>query len=177
MKPYLLLAPLLLLSPRAAPASPVLDRIVAVVDTQPIFLSEVRAREKAPAEERQRLAPPPSRGANEHERESLLEAMIEALLVRQDAARRGISVTDEELRQAIEARASANGTSLDGLYGAMKAAGWTRERFDAHVRYELLARKWILSRAKALGSDGDEAFVRKELAALRARSYVEVRSP
>jgi peptidyl-prolyl cis-trans isomerase SurA len=111
------------------------EGVVAVVDGEPLLWSELRTRlrphlARAQPQERQRVY-----------RESLgpeLDALIDAKLVEQEARRRSIEVSKEEIARSLAAIADQNGGSLAQLLGEIEKIGWTRAIYEAEIGSQLL---------------------------------------
>ena len=119
--PRRLLAPAAVLAACLAisPAHAVLiERIVAVVGEQPILLSELRARAKPFLLQIQQKVPP---GAQQAAAESqlfkdLIQKVVDDELVAQAADKAKISVTSEELQNALRNLAQNEGVTVSELY-------------------------------------------------------------
>jgi peptidyl-prolyl cis-trans isomerase SurA len=110
----------------------VIERVVAVVDDDPIFLSDVR-REAAPFLARATSLPTGERRvAISAIYDRALEALIDRRLTERRAAAEGIEVTEADLDRAMDEVVRSTGPSL----GAWSASSWAPVREE--VRRELL---------------------------------------
>ncbi len=118
-----LLLPAVLFCAFAARAE-IKERIAAVVNGQPITLSEVSSRVGPELTRLQQKPPGPTRDA---ERADLLhrglEQLIDEKLVEGEAGSLGLDVTEEELQKQIEALAKQNGLDTSGFREALAQQG------------------------------------------------------
>lgn len=127
----------------------VIERVVAVVNDDAIFLSELRRRagpflERAMAEPSQaaRMA------AIEQLYQQLLERMIQEELFIQAADRMQVSVTRAEVDRAIGNVQRQSGLSDADFWEAVRAQGFTTEQYRSDVRRQLLRLKVLNNRAR-----------------------------
>lgn len=124
-----------------------LDGIAAVVEDQIITLSEYQERLE---EARRRVAAQNLPLPEAEVRRQVLEQMALELLQLREAQRRGITVDDITLDNALRGIAADNGTTLDGLRRKVEAEGQDWAEFREAVRRDLLRqrlrRQVILSR-------------------------------
>src|SRR5262245_56552535 len=108
--------------PRPAEAI-VVERIVAVVGDDPILLSELRARAKPfLIQIQQRVRPGAEQAAAESEVfKDMLAKMIDEKLEAQAAVRAGVSVTNEEIDNALRNIAANQSMSVAELLKAARA--------------------------------------------------------
>lgn len=155
------------------------DGIVAVVDGEPLLWSELRARLR-----------PLLSGANPEERSKVyresvgpqLEELIDAKLVAQEARRRSLEVSKDEIARSLDAVAAQNGWSVAQLIGEIEKIGWTRGVYEAEIGAQLLRFK-VLSAYRV--SDHPELILahpedmqkleRALLRDLRGRAVIETR--
>ncbi|MGI8587644.1 MAG: redoxin domain-containing protein [Chloroflexia bacterium] len=110
----------------------------------------------------------PSRGA-------ILDSLIQERMQAQDAARAGVSVSDDEIAQFVQSRVEANGKSVSDLDTALKGYGLTRADFYADQKPFLLINKYVGEKVVA-GATSDNERQQKQndwLAALQNTSKVE----
>lgn len=127
----------------------VVERVVAVVNEDAVFLSELRRRAlpflaaamQAPSEE-ERVA------FLEQLYSELLDRLIEERLVEQAAARLSLRVTRADVDEAIRNVAESNGFSLADFWDAVRQQGMTEAQYRADVRRQLLRLKVINQRAR-----------------------------
>lgn len=137
----LVCAAAMLLGPAAVAATDepdvqTLDRIVAVVAEDVILASELEteiARVRARLE-REGQSPP----APDVLRERVLEELVLERIQLQRAARRGISVDDEAVNEALRNMAADRDTDLDGLRQQMEAQGVPFDTLRRDVRTQLI---------------------------------------
>lgn len=162
------LVPLLLLASPVAHAQAVqVDRIVATIGTRAITRSELDARVK-----KLKAA-----------REAALEAMIDETLIAQDATKRGITVSDEEVERAITMVIEQNKLSREDFLKALGEQHYTLDEYRTAIGLQLLELRWLnthtASREKPASADELAAWMagekKKALDALRAKAAVEVR--
>ena len=112
-----------------------LDRIVAVVDDQPILLSEAR--------ERARSLPTRPGEAEARMLGQVVDALIEEALVRREAKERAIEVTDEEVERAVAAVAESNALTRDQVYAEAAKSGLDGTAYRSQLRNQLLEHKML----------------------------------
>ncbi len=172
----LLLAVLLTAAPAAADGPVLLDRIAARVDERVILRSDVLARAR-PA-----LVREPGADAKAVYRETL-ERMIDEVLVQKDAARKHLTVTDDEVHRALDAVLSMNKIGRIVLDTELARLGITYDDYLSELRQQLLQAKWmqLAPRASELPRDPDkyaralDAQRKQMLDKLRQNAYVDVR--
>ncbi|MDZ7641038.1 MAG: SurA N-terminal domain-containing protein [Desulfurivibrio sp.] len=127
--------------------SRVMDRIVAEVNGEIITMSELEREisDVAPELRRQKES-----GADEQEREEarqeVLSGMIDRLLIRQEAERLGIRVSEEEVERAIEQILADNQLSREELVAEIERrqgsmAGYRQELRDQILQSRLINRE------------------------------------
>jgi peptidyl-prolyl cis-trans isomerase SurA len=110
----------------------VVECVVAFVDDEPIFLSELRERAE-------RISPdgPDSPAAPRLYRD-LLERLVDERLIAREAERLGVEVSPEQLAEAIEQVRAQNGLDEAGLDEAIADQGFTPAAYEEEVRRQLL---------------------------------------
>lgn len=170
----------------AGAAPRLLERIIAVVDDKPIFLSELRARARPVLA---KLAGDEKRALTEGEvaaaERELLDRIIDERIFAVDPDTRFLEVTTVDVDDAVLAMAKDGKTTPDALYASAAGLGLDRAAFREEIRRQLLDVKWTIAvlrprvRLPATDSAGfTEALAAeraKERARLRSRHYVEVR--
>jgi peptidyl-prolyl cis-trans isomerase SurA len=153
--------------------SRLIDRVVAVVEGEPILASELRARaapqERALANVRMpewRLAP-----LRRKLWRDVLERLVEERLVALEARRRGIEVAEEEIDQALARIAASNALTPEQLKATVSASGWTVGDYRRELGAQLL--RWKLLRPQ--GKQPWEKELRRWIAQLRRQAHVELR--
>jgi peptidyl-prolyl cis-trans isomerase SurA len=177
---------LALVVPPAGAAPRLVERIVAVVNDAPILRSELRAR-AAPHQAKLDLAEKDAAKRAKLRAEltrTVLARMIDERLEQAEAARRGLSVTEEDLARAMAMIAASQKVTLEQLEQAVRDSGLSVEAYRAEVAHQILEGKLIRVYA------GDrlprnvpeqqlmEAIAREQaklVEELRAGAYVDVR--
>jgi peptidyl-prolyl cis-trans isomerase SurA len=173
---------LVLVSPEAR-ASSVLDRVVAVVDDQPLFLSELRERAKPHLHRIDSLKPDAAkRAAMESEMfRDLLNRMIDEQLVARAAKAMHLTVTSEEIDQGIDHLAKANNMTREQILGEAARLGMKEPEYKKEIARQVLEGKWLMLKTDRTGIKQEELAARLEaerkrlLAGLREKSAIEVR--
>ncbi len=173
------------LAPLRVARAELLDRVVAVLDEEAIFLSEVETRA------RPFLAEIPQ-GGGEAERARMrqrviretLDRMIDDSLIRHAATRLHLTVTDDDVDQFIERIARERGATTEQLYAALEHEGISRAEYRGHMETEVRRLKVLQLRVRGriniTESDLQEAyrrFVRESAGAAAIRAahvYVSV---
>jgi len=117
----------------AQDTSAFMDRVLVIVNEDVITQSEFDYRMETVAREFSAENPPPANLA-----EQLLDSMISDRMQVQEANRRGIGVSEEELDAAIERFASQQNASLDQLKSTLEAEGQPFFKFRESVRDTLV---------------------------------------
>ena len=128
----------------------VIERVVATVNDDAIFLSELRRR-AAPFLE-QVVA-----GADENERKSrigrlyeqLLKELVDDQLIEQTARKMNVTVSSSEVEQAIENVRKQNSLDEARFWEAVKGQGFTEKQYRADVRKQLLRLKVTNQRVRS----------------------------
>jgi peptidyl-prolyl cis-trans isomerase SurA len=128
----------------------VIERVVAVVNDDAIFLSELRRR-AAPFLE-QVLS-----GAAEGERQAridklydqFLRELVDEQLIEQAARKMNIAVSSSEVDQAIENVRAQNNLTAEKFWEAVKGQGFTEKQYRADVRKQLLRLKVTNQRVRS----------------------------
>lgn len=127
----------------AANADPVLvERVVARVDGQPIYLSEIRARSKlalAPLRPAERAA------AFRRTHRALLDQRIERGILLARAAREHVEVTPDEVTEALVTIARENHTDLDGLLAEATRSGFDARAYRKEIAEQLIEQRLVLA--------------------------------
>jgi peptidyl-prolyl cis-trans isomerase SurA len=124
-------------TPRAK--AEVVDRIVAVIEDDAIFLSDVERRLR-PFE--RQLSQVPDARVRAERREQLyretLEKMIDDALIRRAATRLQVNVTPSDVDRMIAGLAQQHGGSVQDIYNAIEAEGVTRAEYRTMMEAEVL---------------------------------------
>lgn len=127
---------LLILADIPAVSAQTLDRIVAVVEDDVILERELNTEAAAIAQKLQNnnVTVPPEYVL----RKQVLERMIVDKLQRQLAARSGIQVSDEMLRNSVADIASRNNMSVDAFKQELARQGMDYKGFEENLRNEII---------------------------------------
>ena len=120
----------------------VVERVVATVDNEAIFLSDLRKRAVP-------FLPQVAEARTETERmarlkdlyEELLNVLVDEQLIRQLANSSGIRVTDADLDNAIENLRLQNNMTEEQFQQALDAQGFTQAQYRRDLRRQLLRLK------------------------------------
>lgn len=127
----------------------VVDRVVAVVNDEAIFLSELRRR-ATPFYARLMSAPVHARqDALRALYSQLLDQLIDEELIEQNARDQEIRVRSVDVRRAIENVRQQAGLSEDEFWEAVQAQGYTESQYRSDVRRQLLRLRVINQRVRA----------------------------
>jgi peptidyl-prolyl cis-trans isomerase SurA len=140
-----LLSLLLSVPARAAEKDPgeVIERIVAIVNTEPLLLSELRTR-AAPFLARVMQAPEMQRMTLMQQLYGeLLTQLIDERLLEQEARKLSISVLSSDVDRAIENVQRQNNMKDAEFWEAVSAQGFARDQYKSDVRRQLLRLKVI----------------------------------
>jgi peptidyl-prolyl cis-trans isomerase SurA len=146
MRRWLLLSLLFLAVPASARVT---DGVAAVVDGYVITRSEVS---ELVALKRRMGAP-----SGDEEIAKALDALIENALVKREADRLGISVTDEDVEKAVADIRSRNGLTPEAFQAALAAQGMNYTAYLERVRNEIRRVKLAQQVLRARMKVGDEA--------------------
>ncbi len=121
----------------------VVERIVTLVDEEPIFLSELRRR-AIPFYPRLLAAPLGQREALlEQLYRQILERLIDEKLIAQEARRMKLRVSSDEVRDAIERVRRQSGLSEEAFWATLRDSGLREQDYRAEVRRQVLRLKVI----------------------------------
>lgn len=145
----LLTAVLVLAAHRPVADAEVVERVVATINDDAIFLSELRRR-AAPFLERIMSAPSQAQQMAAIERlySELLERMIQEELFIQAADRMQVSVTRAEVDRAIANVQRQSQLPDDQFWQAVRGQGFSPEQYRSDVRRQLLRLKVLNNRAR-----------------------------
>jgi len=135
--------------PATASSAEVVERIVAVVNDEIVLLSELRDRMMPFLARVRTLQTQEERQAAmvQLERE-MLTAMVDELLITQQARRSNVTVSGEEVERAIQNVIRANGMTRDQFIRALASQGMTFTQYQGDVRRQLLALKVLNARVR-----------------------------
>jgi peptidyl-prolyl cis-trans isomerase SurA len=153
----------LLLALAAAGAAPVarptparadiVDRVVAVIEDDAIFLSEIERRTRPFERELSRIDNPRERAQRREQlyRETL-ERMVDDALIRRAATRAHITASEADVDRMIEGIAhQRNATSAD-IYAALSQEGITRTEYRTFMEAEVLRLRVMNQRVRVMPS-------------------------
>ncbi len=127
----------------------VIERVVAVVNDEAIFLSELRRRAIP-------FLPQAMSGASEVERmarleqlySQLLDALVDEELIEEAARDMQVRVTSEDVDRAMENVRRQSHLSEDEFWDAVRQQGFTETQYRSDVRRQLLRLKVLNNRAR-----------------------------
>ncbi len=160
--------------PPAAEAE-VVERVVATVNNEAIFLSELRRR-AAPFLERIMSAPSQAQQMAAIERlyQELLDRMVQEELFIQAADRMQVTVTRAEVDRAIGNVQRQSQLSDDDFWAAVRGQGFSPDQYRADVRRQLLRLKVLNTRARGrVNITEDQVRERYQMMITRARRTSE----
>jgi len=144
-----ILSALILLCPLLAPAE-VVEEIYAVVNGEPITLSEIRNAEKGLMQDLQsRLQPEEVLKAFEEGKAGILQQLIDYKLILSQAKSRGYDVDADLKRQVQDIKKSNNIETDEDLRKALRSSGITYEQFLEHQKAQILQQKFLYEEAFA----------------------------
>jgi peptidyl-prolyl cis-trans isomerase SurA len=121
----------------------VIERVVAVVNGEPLLLSELRTR-AAPFLPRLMQAPELQRMTlMEQLYGELLNQIIDERLLEQEARKLSVSITSSDVDRAIENVQRQSGLSEPDFWEAVRGQGFVVEQYKADVRRQLLRLKVV----------------------------------
>ena len=169
------LAGVLVLAAAGAARAEIKERVAAVVNSQPITLSDVQERVQVEMKRLDALPPGPE---VERQREDLrkrgLDQLIDEKLIEEEATTLGIEVTDEQTQKLLEALAKQNGMDVPQFRDAVMAQGVNWETVKSSVRQQALHDQVLQEKAKPRKIS--DAELQAAYAAQNAKPEVEVRA-
>ncbi len=133
---------------RAPARADVLERVVAVVNDTPIFLSAVRRR-ALPLLPRLAQVPPDRRGEElENLYRQLLQLLIDEQLVQEAARELQVRVTTADVERALDNVRAQNQLSEDEFWQAVASQGYSQASYRADLRQQLLRLKVLNQRVR-----------------------------
>jgi peptidyl-prolyl cis-trans isomerase SurA len=117
----------------------VVDRIVAVIDDDAIFLSDLQ-RHVRPFEQELQQVPDGRERASRREElyRRTLEQMVDDALIRKAASRAHVSATEADIDRMIDGIARQRGATRDDVYQAIEAQGIPRADYRAYMEMQVL---------------------------------------
>ncbi|MGZ6123327.1 MAG: peptidylprolyl isomerase [Myxococcales bacterium] len=164
------LLPILLLA--FAARAEIKDRIAAVVNGQPITLSELQERV---APELARVPPGPT-GASQRDKvlHQGLDQMIDERLVESEATNLGIEVADDEVTHLVEQLAKQNNLNMDQFRAALTQQGITLETVRESLKRQQLVLRLLQYKVKPRKVSDEE--VQAAYASMNKSGDYEVRA-
>ena len=142
-----LMASLLVAGPASAD---VVERVVATVNDEAIFLSDLRVRAVPFLPQVAEAATEPERMARLKELyEELLNFLIDEKLIRQIARDSGIRVTEADIDTAIENLRMQNNLTEEQFQQALDAQGFTQAQYRKNLKRQLLRLKVMNERVRS----------------------------
>lgn len=127
----------------------VVERVVAVVNDAPVFLSDLRRRAVPFLEQAMDAPTEPERMARlEQLYSQLLDQLIDEQLIKQAARRAQVSVTSAEVDTYIRNVQQQSGRDEAEFWDAIGSQGLTRSDYRSYVRSQLLRLKVINQRVR-----------------------------
>lgn len=123
----------LALMPAHVAQAAVVEKVVAVVNDRIVTLSELRQEIKDVAK-----SPEAEIDARE-----VLDAMIDRILLDQQAAARKISVSDEEVRAIVKSQQKSMNLDEEAIAEELKKQNMTEELFYRQWKYQILSRRLL----------------------------------
>jgi peptidyl-prolyl cis-trans isomerase SurA len=117
----------------------IVDRVVALIEDDAIFLSELERRLRPFEAQLQQMQNPRERAQRREQlyRETL-ERMVDDALIRRAAQRAHISVTEADVDRMIQGIAQQRGASVQDIYQALESEGLTRSEYRQFMEAEVL---------------------------------------
>lgn len=145
------LVPLALLGALLLPAggrADVIERVVATVNDEAIFLSDLRRR-AVPFLDRLMQAPEAQRlPALRQLYEELLSRLVDEELIEQAARRMQVRVTSRDVERAVRNVIRQNGLTEQEFWEAVRAQGYTEAQYRSDLRRQLLRFKVLNQRVR-----------------------------
>src|SRR6185436_7107995 len=135
-----------MLSPSAGAIS---YRVLVTVDDEPITDYDVDQRIKL----REALGYRPESG---DQRKKALNSLIDDVVVRSEAKRNKVDITDKQLDEAIEKLAKGSNTTIDGLRDKLKEKGVSFGALKRHVTSTIVMR-WLMNKDGQTKTTADPA--------------------
>lgn len=140
----------LLSTQTTAARAEVVERVVAVINDDAIFLSELRRRAGPYLE--QLVAATEAKERKERIKQlydRLLQQLVDEQLIEQTARKASVTVTSLEVDQAIENVRTQNSLDREQFWEAVKQQGFTDKQYREDVRKQLLRLKVVNQRVRS----------------------------
>src|SRR5687768_53827 len=131
-------------------AGPLVDRLVAIVDHKPIFLSELKER-GAPHVRRIDASAPDAVKRDvmiAQMYKELLSRLVDEELVRREADKLKITVDEKEIDAGIAQLSKSNGLTPEQLQKAVLEQGLTMKQYREEIARQILEGKWVHLKAR-----------------------------
>ena len=140
---FIIMALLLALAPRPR-AAELVERIVAVVNNEPITLSELNEAGSAFFTNIMRKVKGQElEAALNRARAQVLDNLIDQRLIDQEAKKYGITVSDEEIDRAVESITRRNGISRAEMLKGLARMNTTEKEYREQIRQKILRTKLV----------------------------------
>ena len=121
------------LVPAHAAQAAVVEKVVAVVNSRIITLSELN----------QEIKDVVTNPEAEIDAREVLDAMVDRILLDQQAAARKISVSDEEVKAVVKSQQEAMGLDEEAIAEELKKQNMTEELFYRQWKYQIVSRRLL----------------------------------
>lgn len=149
-------------------AGEVIERVVAIVNGEPLLMSELRTR-AAPFLPRLMQAPEIQRmPLMEQLYTELLGQLIDERLLEQEARKLSVTVTSSDVDRAIENVQNQSGLNDADFWDAVRAQGFMMDQYKADVRRQLLRLKVVNQKVRTRVNITEEDVRRRYEQELRA---------
>jgi peptidyl-prolyl cis-trans isomerase SurA len=118
----------------------IVDRVVAVIEDDAIFLSDLERRVRPMERQLEAQVADPRERAERREQlyRETLERMVDDALIRRAAQRAHVSVTEADVDRMIRGIAEQRGVTPEDIYQAIEAEGLTRNEYRQFMEAEVL---------------------------------------
>jgi peptidyl-prolyl cis-trans isomerase SurA len=154
-----------------AQAAQVVDRIVAVVNGEIITFQDLQQRV------RMVTGQTPDPGAAGEAMPQILESMIDDIILRQEAQRLKIEVSDSEVENEIRQFKARRRLSEDEFERSLRLQGLTQEQFKEQSRQDIVKHKmlgYMVRRKVVVTQEEVDAYVEKNRAELATERTVDM---
>lgn len=144
MQPGFMTAAFLLLLAGPVRGAVVIERVVAVVEKDVVLLTELNERLRPYLPQLSKITNPTARMRAFHRlQRQELNRIIEEQLILREASERKLTVSSVEINRAIQSVMEQNKVTYKELIDALKAQGYTVERYREEMRRQILRLKTI----------------------------------
>jgi len=127
--------------PTSFAAQQVVDKIVAQVNGEMITLFELNERVRGYVTQVEKKAYNPSDPATKEMQDRILRTMIEDILLKQEAARLKVSVSDTEVESRIRELREKGGLNEERFVQQLRLEGLTRKQFADSIKKDILKKQ------------------------------------